>query len=139
HDGGDPVPDAGAEAGPDAQACSPWTNAGPFPPRWDGTDVWDLNPLTLLGGVGANFQSAKGYVAGWTLVVPNVDQLEFAFGPVLVQATQATLTANLVPIDENGHDLDRAAVETLDASRPPDGGPIPGAPATVRIVEGRIG
>jgi hypothetical protein len=71
-------------------------------PKWDGSDVWTLDPNSLLGGVvGAEpvplvAYDLDAYVADFTLVA-RIGDLPFVLGSVTVSLNAAIVTATLEP------------------------------------------
>jgi hypothetical protein len=86
------------------------TDAGPKVPQWNGTDVWTLDPTSLLGGTIGDAgpipfvaYDLNAYVANWTLV-SNISDMPLAIGAatgeglVTIDLTGAHVVAKLTPV-----------------------------------------
>jgi hypothetical protein len=123
-------------------------------PQWDGSDVWTLDPNSLLGGVVGTKPVPKtsydlnAYVADFTLV-GSIADLEFVLGGLPVSLTGAIVTATLEPSGGSfrmtkgtlaGRWASRKLVTSLQAIRDPAdaSSSLCGANATYQLLKNRI-
>lgn len=125
HDAGDPdngpfdsgIPALLLDAGPDAAPvnCGPWIHGvNPFPPRFDGTDLWTSPPGTTIPTAGRKLPGVpilNGYVSNYKLVVDL--SRESDAGVSLILSSEIPLTfhspvmmATIVPLDSQGAPTD---------------------------------
>jgi hypothetical protein len=81
-------------------------DAGPVRPKFDGSDLWVVNRLHVLGGgpdpppIGRSLYTAPGYVANGELVVPTID-LPFALSTGSLTIFQRAILSARITREEN--------------------------------------